>query len=560
MINQELTSNGKTYHLRTKTFENNDPSSALADLEHQRKIELTIDTSSYSSDTTRRIERQLSMVFYIKDGNTLIQCGVLNAFPLRQEISDTSCVEYVVSDILLYSAESGFFVIPECLGGNEFSNHPMFAVSPSIYYKRVGNDVFEILEYGKIYEPSDFSEIVAVQYIPHYIGRNRKRTEVVVYKNGRPFREIKEVENYCELPLEPEWFVFTKERNNSDFRRNYLLYNYMTGTEYPLYCYGGSGCVYNFQDTLATVLVDWNTEDKPLSDKEKIYFYISKNYNRAFEAVYACATSVGKIEIIPNVFPNDSTRNYKVSIPKREKDAIRFILAAIGKGKLYPKIFGCYVCDVVKALVPRRYDTPDNGYVIDELSTSRIIEYIRNYYPNIEDAQIVRLLASTYGNLALQQEHMQFWPYFHCEGVSPKWTSYSVERILGRKITSSFVKSLEKCSLDAKWQSEQLLFLLVSEYFADACFQYHDHWLEQQHLDIYIPSLQVAIEYQGQQHYEALDFFGGEEGFEYRMRMDTIKRERCQQNGVKLLEWSYATSINSINFIYAMHDIGIELE
>ena len=68
----------------------------------------------------------------------------------------------------------------------------------------------------------------------------------------------------------------------------------------------------------------------------------------------------------------------------------------------------------------------------------------------------------------------------------------------------------------SKWKSEQTLFALVKKEYPDALFQFRPRWLEPQNLDIYIPSINVGIEYQGIQHYKSIDFFGGEEAFAYR--------------------------------------------
>jgi hypothetical protein len=39
-------------------------------------------------------------------------------------------------------------------------------------------------------------------------------------------------------------------------------------------------------------------------------------------------------------------------------------------------------------------------------------------------------------------------------------------------------------------------------------------WIEPQHLDVYVPEAGVAVEYMGQQHFEPLEFFGGQVAFE----------------------------------------------
>jgi len=60
-----------------------------------------------------------------------------------------------------------------------------------------------------------------------------------------------------------------------------------------------------------------------------------------------------------------------------------------------------------------------------------------------------------------------------------------------------------------------------------------------QSLDILIPSLEVAIEYQGEQHYVALEHWGGEAGLAGRRDLDERKRDACLRAGVRLVEWRY---------------------
>lgn len=60
--------------------------------------------------------------------------------------------------------------------------------------------------------------------------------------------------------------------------------------------------------------------------------------------------------------------------------------------------------------------------------------------------------------------------------------------------------------------------------------------------DFCIPSMNILIECQGQQHYEPTTFFHGEnakEGFADQQERDRLKREYAQQNGYLLLEISY---------------------
>jgi hypothetical protein len=90
-----------------------------------------------------------------------------------------------------------------------------------------------------------------------------------------------------------------------------------------------------------------------------------------------------------------------------------------------------------------------------------------------------------------------------------------------------------------KWKNELSLFRVVHKRYPDALYQYRPDWLCKQSLDIYIPSLRTAIEYQGIQHYQPIQFFGGEEALEQRQILDEQKRRLCDENNVELIEWPY---------------------
>ena len=68
-------------------------------------------------------------------------------------------------------------------------------------------------------------------------------------------------------------------------------------------------------------------------------------------------------------------------------------------------------------------------------------------------------------------------------------------------------------------------------------------WLGRQRLDIFIPELNVAIEYQGRQHYEPIPFFKGVEGLLQTQERDKLKAKLCTENGVTLLYFRYDEEI-----------------
>lgn len=55
-------------------------------------------------------------------------------------------------------------------------------------------------------------------------------------------------------------------------------------------------------------------------------------------------------------------------------------------------------------------------------------------------------------------------------------------------------------------------------------------------LDGFNPSLSLAIEYQGEQHFKRVEYFQNENDFIDQQRRDRLKRDICAANGVLLLE------------------------
>lgn len=56
----------------------------------------------------------------------------------------------------------------------------------------------------------------------------------------------------------------------------------------------------------------------------------------------------------------------------------------------------------------------------------------------------------------------------------------------------------------------------------------------------------ALIEYQGEQHYQPVSFFGGDNKFEKQSENDNRKRNYCKDNGIKLIEIPYTESVNDV--------------
>ena len=64
------------------------------------------------------------------------------------------------------------------------------------------------------------------------------------------------------------------------------------------------------------------------------------------------------------------------------------------------------------------------------------------------------------------------------------------------------------CNQEERFASESRLFNIVKEIYPELKVEraIRPKWLDGLEIDIYVPKLQLAIEYQGRQHYEPIDF------------------------------------------------------
>ena len=94
------------------------------------------------------------------------------------------------------------------------------------------------------------------------------------------------------------------------------------------------------------------------------------------------------------------------------------------------------------------------------------------------------------------------------------------------------------CPNCRNWRLEEDMASFLEENGIEFERQKKFDWLGRQSLDIYIPSVNIGIECQGLQHFKPINYFGGIEGFEKRVRLDKLKKELCNTNGINLLYYS----------------------
>lgn len=98
------------------------------------------------------------------------------------------------------------------------------------------------------------------------------------------------------------------------------------------------------------------------------------------------------------------------------------------------------------------------------------------------------------------------------------------------------------CAKCIKSQGENLIESILNNMNIKAMTQYR--FKECRHIkplpfDFYLPNMNICIEYDGIQHYESIDFFGGEDEFSLVKLRDSIKNTYCKDNNIKLIRIPY---------------------
>jgi len=75
-------------------------------------------------------------------------------------------------------------------------------------------------------------------------------------------------------------------------------------------------------------------------------------------------------------------------------------------------------------------------------------------------------------------------------------------------------------------------------------------------IDIFFPNLNIGFEYQGEQHYYPIPFFGGEEKFKKTKRRDSEKRSLCKKEGIKLyiVPYTWDGKLKSLKTLIELSD------
>jgi hypothetical protein len=186
-------------------------------------------------------------------------------------------------------------------------------------------------------------------------------------------------------------------------------------------------------------------------------------------------------------------------------------------------------------------------YFKENIDTPLFQKYIK-ILENFETEDVKKIRRKRWKNLNMKSLWLSYNvnPLSYCnDDPEGNMFNYFIENIL-HKIFNSIVfgsqndfrvsKGIPK--IGEGWVSETELYYLLEEKFSNEEVIHHGRpkWLGRQHVDIWFPKHKIGIEYQGLQHDEPVDFFGGEEGFIEGQKRDLRKKKLFEENNSTLIE------------------------
>ncbi|MDD6400032.1 MAG: NUMOD1 domain-containing DNA-binding protein [Lachnospiraceae bacterium] len=517
-------------------------------------IEEVIKSSSEFSVTYEdEFEEGESICYFVKIEDYLYYCGPINVRKKKMEYYRLWVFDYIFYlNNKMYKINNLSYMW-DTLSLKKIHENLIF--NPCI----VGNydGVWQILNVKAVYDAKMFKDLVVVDMCPNSDNIDRTYT-LTFYKNGY---EIKKLEDICDFEpslLRPGVFYY-KANNIMD----YIEYDFSSGKE----CESKNDLesrIYQREETDFWELFHLESDVKYIPNKkmeaEEWELFQKRIPRQTFgyhEYYFAVKNPIAEIiikdyfahnaevELLKPMFLEDFSHNYRIRIINDNMNIVYLWLFLWKEGMVtYPSVCGVEIRGVIRYLTKKIYvgDKKEIETVVNTIlrrtskNSKDIIKYWMTVYP------YNALLYSGY--MTDKNEY-----YYLCNNFDDIRREYS---IVLQKLT-------EEGKINARWKSEFSLFMLVKSYFPNTIYQYRSTWLEGQSLDMYIPELSMGIEYQGMQHYEAIDVFGGEEGLKNARRRDEMKREKCKEKGVKLVEWNYKTDITDISFIEILNNLHIEV-
>lgn len=172
---------------------------------------------------------------------------------------------------------------------------------------------------------------------------------------------------------------------------------------------------------------------------------------------------------------------------------------------------GCGCCECLKEKIRNKNGASHNEYVVK----------LSNINPNIT-------VLEEYINTEIKIRHK-------CKLCGHQWSVKPGNLLAGKGCPKCGESHGEK-NISRYLSANDITY--ISQYTFDDCKD-----KRKLPFDFYLPDLNICIEYDGEQHFRAIDYFGGKEGLQTRQLHDQIKTDYCKDNNILLLRIKYDENI-----------------
>lgn len=207
------------------------------------------------------------------------------------------------------------------------------------------------------------------------------------------------------------------------------------------------------------------------------------------------------------------------------------------KGKVHP-----FILRVADRLMTSSWqDLRNYGFGLSEMNRVVDKQFI-DYFISHRGVRYVKRLQNNLKYFSFQPE------LFREERLIKAVVKERVEA--ARRGAYSMIERIEYSKPEYRWKTEEYVYKIIKKHYKQfgVIYQHNPFFLRsskggQMSYDIFISGLNIAVEYQGKQHFEPVAFFGGEEAFDELCLRDEEKRKISLENGVKLVYINYWETI-----------------
>jgi len=181
------------------------------------------------------------------------------------------------------------------------------------------------------------------------------------------------------------------------------------------------------------------------------------------------------------------------------------------------------------------------------------LRYCNPMYGDIFKQKYGWLINQEYFALGIDPHKIMFLE--HPYNILPEYFPENIDvntysnKEISRYVENSVRQHLGFKKIGETWTSETTLYYIIKGLYPyyKVIMHYRPEWLNGLELDIYIPALKLAFEYQGIQHFKPIEHWGGSSQLLKQKEHDKRKIKLCKAENVTLIHINYDEELTEIN-------------